>query len=290
MKNILAFDIGGTKIAYGIIDKNGNFSGEINKTATPATTPEIAELFKKIIAANNDKIDGVAFSTAGAVNLEGTKVISFAGNLPEGYNLIDFSNLSDKPFLVENDANSAAWAEYVKGAAKGKDNSITLAIGTGVGSGIIVGGKLLKGKSGAAGEMHFPIDSGHKRRCKGCRMYDCFEAFASGTGLQTSARTVMGENATTYDVISGIKKGDPIACKVFDEWQNHLIAGMIMLGNIFDPDVIVLSGSMGQFVDCKKVEDVVNSSILTQPLHICKAKMENNAGMLGAALLLQEKL
>ena len=290
MKKVLSFDIGGTKIAHAIIDGQGNFITKAQKTTTPDTAAGIRDFFRSVIQENYTNIDGVAFSTAGAVNLQGTKITSFTGNLPQGYNQTDFAALTDKPVLVENDANSAAWAEYTLGAAKGCSHAIVLAIGTGIGSGIIVDGRLLKGKSGGAGEMHFPIASGHKRKCKGCGMYDCFESFASGTGLATSAKAQMGEDATTYSVIEKRAQGDPTAIKIFNEWQEYLIKGMIMLGNVFDPEVIALSGSMSQFVEYPTVEAEVNKAILTQPLKIKQAKFENNAGMLGAAMLLEEKL
>lgn len=290
MKKVLSFDIGGTKIAYAIIDENGHFVCDVTKVSTPDTAEGIRDFFRKTIKNHYGDIDGVAFSTAGAVNHEGTRITSFTGNLPKGYNETDFEKLTDKTVLVENDANSAAWAEYKLGAAQGCRDAIVLAIGTGVGSGIIVNGKLLKGKSGAAGEMHFPIDSGHKRICRGCGQPDCFESFASGTGLAVSAQAIMGESSTTYDVIAGKNKGDSLAVQVFNEWQNYLIKGMIMLGNVFDPEKIVLSGSLAQFIEYEKVEKSINEAILTQPLQVCPAKFENNAGMLGAGLLLLGKL
>ena len=290
MKKVLSFDIGGTKIASALIGEDGSFQSEVLRNPTPKSAAEISDLFKKIIGENYSDIAGVAFSTAGAVNMEGTKITSFVGNLPLDYNKTDFVALTDKPVLVENDANSAGWAEYALGAAKGCDNSVILTIGTGVGSGIIVDGKLLKGKSGAAGEMHFPIDSGKKRKCKGCGMYDCFESFASGTGLGLFAKEIMGETATTYDVINLKKQGDAKAMQTFSVWQDYLTKGMIMLGNIFDPQVIVLSGSMAQFIEYEDVTKAINSAILTQPLEVKPAQFANDSGMLGAAMLLHQKI
>ena len=192
--------------------------------------------------------------------------------------------------MLENDANSAAWAEFSIGAAKGCKNAVVLTLGTGVGSGIIVDGRLLKGKSGAAGEMHFPIDSGRKRVCGGCGMFDCFESFASGTGLNTNAREYMGADATSYDVIRGLKEGNPKARAAFDHWQECLENTLVMMANVFDPEVIVLSGSMAQFVEYEKLNKQANADILTQPFVLKQAHFENNAGMLGAALLLIERL
>ncbi len=290
MSKILAFDIGGTKIAYAIINEQGEFLSEITKIATPKTSSAIYQLLKDTIKGFEEQIDGVSIATAGAINKEGTRITSHVGNLPKGYNQTDFMSLTSKPVLLENDANSAAWAEYSLGAAKGCKDAIILTLGTGVGSGIIVDGQLLKGKSGAAGEMHFPIDSGHKRLCQGCGLYDCFESFASGTGLNTNAKEIMTPEATSYDVITGIKNGDEKALEAFDKWQGYLTKGLIMLANIFDPEVIVLSGSMAKFVEYEKISHKVNDVILTQPFVLKEAYFENNAGMIGAALLLANKL
>lgn len=290
MKKVLSFDIGGTKIAYSIINEKGEFLNEVIKVSTPKTSSGIYDLLKTTVKGLEEDIDGVAIATAGAVNSQGTAITSHVGNLPEGYNKTDFMSLTAKPVLVENDANSAAWAEYSIGAAQGCSNAIILTLGTGVGSGIIVDGKLLKGKSGAAGEMHFPIDSGHKRVCGGCGMFDCFESFASGTGLNTNAREYMGADATSYDVIRGLKEGNHQAQAAFDKWQGYLAKGLIMLANVFDPEVIVLSGSMAKFVEYDKINAEVNSQILTQPFKLKEAAFENNAGMIGAALLLIERL
>ena len=289
MKRVLAFDIGGTKIAYGIVDENGKFVGEISKVATPKTSKEIFELLQKIVGDVETEIDGVAIATAGAVNHEGTKITSHVGNLPENYNQTNFPALTSKPVLVENDANSAGWAEVALGAAKGLKNVVVLTLGTGVGSGIIVNGSLLKGKSGAAGEMHFPIDSGHKRKCT-CGLYDCFESFASGTALTRFAQEYIGNSATSYDVIAGLKTNDKKARAAFDEWQNYISKGLVMLANVFDPEMIVLSGSMAEFVEYEKLNTEANAQILTQPFVLKKAAFENNAGMIGAALLLIKKL
>ena len=283
MEKVLAFDIGGTKIAYALIDNEGNFAGEITKVATPDTSEKIYNLLKSTISQYEKDIIGTAIATAGAVDTAGKRIISHVGNLPEGYNAIDFMSLSNKPVLLENDANSAGWAEFAIGSAKGCRNVITLTIGTGVGSGIIVDGKLLKGKSGAAGEMHFPIDSCKQRKCT-CGLEDCFEIYASGTALNLYAKEYMGADATSYDIIEQ-KLSNPKAKQAFEEWQEKLLCGLIMLGNIFDPEMIVLSGSLSKFIDYDDLNKRANEQILTQPFVLKEAKFENNAGMLGVAML-----
>ncbi len=289
MKKVLAFDIGGTKIAYAIIDESGNFINEIIKVTTPKTSNGIYELLKTVIKGSEDEIDGVAIATAGAINNENNKIISHVGNLPEKYNELDFISLTSKPIFLENDANAAGWAEFKLGSAKGTQNAVVLTLGTGVGSGIIVNGKLLKGKSGSAGEMHVRFGFGHNRKCT-CGLWDCLETYVSGNALTTDAQIYMSPDATSYDVIRGLKENNQKAQAAFDHWQECLENALVMVCNLFDPEVVVLSGSMAQFVEYDKLQKEVNQDILTQPTELKLAKFENNAGMLGVALLLLERL
>ena len=190
MKKILAIDAGGTKIIYAVINENGEFLTEVKKTFTPKKIDELTNLFKQIISEYENEIHIVSFATAGAVNLNNTRVESSTPNMPLGYNSLDFSLLSKKPVFVENDANCAAWAEYKTGAAIGDKNTIIITLGTGIGGGIIVDGKLLRGKSGRAGEIgSMKINSGRNRICT-CSRKDCYESYASGTGLKKTAEEI----------------------------------------------------------------------------------------------------
>jgi len=285
MKRVLTFDIGGTKIYSAIIDSEGQVVSEVEKFATPKSLDEIKNILQTTIAKYEQEIDAVGVSTAGAVNKENTRVISSTGNLVSNYRELDFSSLSKLPVFVENDANCAAWAEYKIGSSKGCPNSVMLTLGTGVGGGIILDGKLFKGKSGAAGEMHFKMYSDKRRKCT-CGAYDCFEAYASGTGLKWTAEEISGnKDITTYDVIKGLETNDEMMVKIFRTWQEHITLGIIGLANIFDPDCFVLSGSMAQFVDTKEIEDAVNSEIVTTPTSVRIGTAGNYSGMIGAGLL-----
>ena len=285
MKKALAFDIGGTKIYNTIIDENGKIIAEIDKFHTPKTIEGIKEILTNQISRFEDEVDVIAISTAGAVNNENTAVIGSTGNLVKNYRTIDFQKLSNKKVFLENDANCAAWAEYEIGVSKGTAVSVMLTLGTGVGGGIIINDKLLKGKSGAAGEMHFKMFTDKRRKCT-CGSWDCFEIYASGTALKIDAEEALNNpEVTTYDVIDGIKNGDKKMTEIFERWQNDIAQGIIGLANLFDPDCVVLSGSMAQFVDTKKIEDEVNSNIITSPTSIRLAGAGNYSGMIGAALL-----
>lgn len=289
MKKALAFDIGGTKIYSTVIDETGKIVSEIDKFSTPKTLDEIKSLLKTQIAKFENDVDLIAIATAGAVNNENTRVLGSTGNLVEGYYTIDFQLLSHKKVFVENDANAAAWAEYKIGSSKGSTVSVMLTLGTGVGGGIIINNKLLKGKSGAAGEMHFKMYPDKRRKCT-CGSWDCFEAYASGTALKWDAEEMLNNpDVTTYDVMDGVAKKDEKMLKVFNRWQDDLTAGIVGLANIFDPDCVVLSGSMAQFVDAKKIEAEVNQEIVTSPTSIRIGSAGNYSGMIGVALLAMER-
>ena len=289
MKKALAFDIGGTKIYSTIVDETGKIISEVEKFSTPKTLDEIKILLKTQISKHENEVDIIAIATAGAVDNANTKVLGSTGNLVEGYYTMTFQSLSNKNVFLENDANAAAWAEYKIGASKDTTVSVMLTLGTGVGGGIIINDKLLKGKSGAAGEMHFKMYPDKRRKCT-CGSWDCFEAYASGTALKWDAEEMLNNpNVTTYDVMDGVKSNDKKMIEIFERWQNDLTMGIIGLANIFDPDCIVLSGSMAQFVDTKKVEDNVNKEIVTTPTSIKIGTAGNFSGMIGVALLAIER-
>lgn len=285
VKKALALDIGGTKIYNAIVDETGKIISEVEKNSTPKTIDDFEKFLKSIFSKYENEVDVIAIATAGAVNNENNKVISSTGNLVKGYNQINFQSFTQKKVFVENDANAAAWAEHIIGASKECAYSVMLTLGTGVGGGIILNNKLYKGKSGGAGEMHFKMYADKRRKCS-CGAWDCFEAYASGTGLKLTAQEMLNDkNASTYDVIDGMKKGNAKMKEVFDTWQNHILAGLIGLANLFDPDCFVFSGSMAEFVNTEYLEKSVNEEIVTMPVKVYKATAGNNSGMIGAALL-----
>ena len=310
MAKIAGIDIGGTKISGAIIE-NGQIISEIIKEKTPYDTKKILEIIFGIIEnlSKQENIKAIAIATAGAVNNENSKVIGSTGNLPKDYPDVEFKKILEEKFnipsLLENDANAAAFAEYKVGAAKGSQSSITVTLGTGVGGGIILNGKILKGKSGAAGEIgHLMLGIKPERSCT-CGEYNCFEAYASGTGFRRTIQELSEkipefktsilsdktkDELTTYDVIAGYKNGDEFCKIAYETWENELIIGLTSLANIFDPDNIVISGGLSGEVNYEKVEKSINEKIVTTPLKLLPAQSGNYAGMIGAALLAEENL
>lgn len=289
MKKALALDVGGTKIYNAIVNENGEIISEIEKHATPKTFAEIKKTFIEIIKKHENDVDVIAFSTCGAVNNQNSKILGSTGNIAKGYPQMPFLELSTKPVFVENDANCAAWAEHEIGASVNCPTSVMITLGTGVGGGIIIDNKLLKGQNGAAGEMHFKMYSDKRRKCT-CGSWDCFEIYASGTGLKITAQEMLkDQNVTTYDVMNGVKNKNQKMLDVYHRWEEDITNGIIGLANIFDPDCVVLSGSLAQFVETDKVEKIVNQEICTTPTRVVKATAGNYSGMIGAALLAFQK-
>lgn len=300
MKKALGIDIGGTKICYGIVDENGNKLSEIKKTNTPKSADEIVNTLKSVINENYENIDAIGLSSAGAVNLDNTRVTSSTSNLPKGYNEIEFSTLSDKKVFVENDANCAAWAEATIGAGKGYDTVLMITIGTGIGGGVISKGKLFRGSTGNALEVgSMKISTDKKVKCT-CNRYDCWEAYASGTGLKNCAEMGAQEyeefessvlknkkpnEITTYDITDAMENGDKFATRVFEQWMYYMLIGLINLTNIFNPDCIVISGGMCGFINTDKLKDEINAQTVVTPVDVKIALTQNEAGMIGAGLL-----
>jgi len=256
---ILSFDIGGTKIAYALVDERGKIIGEVKKISTPDTAEKIKTTIQTII--NSEKFDGLAFATAGVVF--NNKLAKKPLNLPSGYENIDFALLANVPVAVENDANAAAWCEYKIGGAQNSKNAIVLALGTGVGCGIICNGKLLKGKSGAAGECRFAISG---------------KDFAK-TALE------YGLEPDCFALDDLAKKNNEKAKAVMDKWHKDLFNALGCLNDLFDAEKIVLSGSLSQIVDYTLMQNKIKDFAYGEPPIICKAEDCEFPALIGAALL-----
>lgn len=289
MTKILAFDIGGTKIAFSIINEKGELLQPREKRPTPPLAEDIFKLLKQIADEHDNEFDAVAVATAGAVDPGNQKIVSSIPNMPKGYDKTNFQAISTKPVLVENDANAVAWAEYRQGAAKGLHDVVVVAIGTGLGLGIIINDRMLKGKSGSGAEAHYPINMGKHRQCA-CGCYDCFEIYASGKALALDAQEAFSNpEMTSHDLIKLKQEGSPAAQEVFERWSRDIVSGIRGLACLFDPEMVVLFGSLAEFMDEEKMELEANDNIVAAPFVIRKARFGNDAAMIGAALLAVDK-
>lgn len=307
MSVALGVDIGGTKIAAGVVDEAGAVLDRWT-VATPSLEPEridqaVAELYR---LAGSWNVDRIGIAAAGLVSSD-RQTVMFAPNISwRSYPLaarvralID----EDVPVVVENDANAAGWAEYRFGAGSQRD-MVMLTIGTGVGGAVISGGRLQRGASGAGAEVgHLKLFDGGLR-C-GCGQLGCLEAYASGTALERSARQaaevdpVSAERlidlAGRADVIRGVHlgiaatEGDPLALSLIDGLGEWIGKGAASMAAILDPAIVVIGGGVGDLGDLllPSVERSLNAHLTGQAnrprIGVAPALLANQAGIVGAA-------
>ncbi len=302
----IGIDIGGTKISAAVV-KNNEIVSDLKVLNTSNSADAILKQILEVTSSltNSNDVSSLGIATAGAVNKDNSKVMGSTGNLPDGYSDIDFKNEIEKKFklptLLENDANAAAYAEYKTGNGIGKSNVIVITLGTGVGGGIIIDGKLMRGTSGAGAECgHIIMSFDRKRKCT-CGTWDCWEAYASGTGYAITANEMAANitedkrtslllnkktgSITTYDIIDGLKVNDKFAIQVHNTWEFHVLLGLVSLTNIFDPDCFILSGGMADFINYDKIQKELSEMTIISKPQVLPAKAKNNAGIIGAGIL-----
>ncbi len=301
----IGIDLGGTKILAGLVS-DCRVVGEQIKVPTPKGPEKIIEALLEIINEfQQDKlILGVGISTAGIVDPHSGQIIGSTGNLPgwEGTPLKTI--IQDKTALrvvVENDANSAAYGECHAAGLGGKTCVIMVTLGTGIGGGIIFQGKLYRGAHYAAGEIgHFKIAMENRRHCT-CGLWDCWEAYGSGRGLQITAWEMLAgvnesqsslaalrDSLSTAQVLEAAGKGDIIAQKAVHRYHEHIACGMVALCQSLDPDCFVISGGMSKFVDLKLLKDLLADWTLpriAEKLEIYPSCLGEAAGLVGAGQL-----
>ncbi len=300
----VGIDVGGTAIKAGVVDENGAVVSSSTVESRPQSGQAMVRLMYEAMCRALDRgmisresIEAVGIGSSGICdNKKGT--IIYSGN-------IAFDNTPVREFFMErinaridvdNDANCAAAGEYFA-LGESCDSFIFVTLGTGVGGGIIIGGKLLRGINGGAGEIGHTLLYPGGRTC-GCGRKGCWEAYASVTGLIKDAKEAGGW-FSTLDRISGrspfegAAAGIPEAVHVRDNWIKNIAFGICDLVNIFQPDKIVIGGGISKegetlIAPIRKYVDenayTRNISGLKKP-EISAARLGNSAGIVGAALL-----
>ena len=309
----IGFDIGGTKVAAGVVDENGEVLA-IARRRTPSRDPaHIADVVVEIVGQLRAEHDvcAVGIGAAGFVDAE-RATVAFAANLAWRGTPIraDIGDRLDIPVIVENDANAAAWGECRFGAGGGEPDVIVLTIGTGIGAGIILDGKLHRGRFGMAGEPgHMRVVPGG-RLC-GCGNRGCLEQYCSGTALVRAAREVAHERPTDaarlLDLAHGdianidgpvvtkaAQEGDPAAVDCFDEIGRWLGQGIADLAALLDPGRFVIGGGVAEAGDLLLGAGRESyAAVLTgrgfRPLaDVVPAQLGAQAGLIGAADLARQ--
>lgn len=310
----LGIDLGGTNIVAGVVDENHKIIAKA-KTKTLAGRPaaQIADDMAKVAreAAQSagmtlDDISGFGIGTPGAVDRENGTVI-YSANL-------DFHNtpLADlmfertgKRFLVANDADSAAYGEFIAGAGKGTNDFIMITLGTGVGGGIVLDGRIRTGFNGAGGEIGHIVIQMNGQACT-CGRDGCFEAYASATALIRQTKQAMKKNPDSImwnicendlSKVNGItafdamRAGDRAGKEVVDDYIRYLSVGVANLINIFQPEVFCIGGGISGEGDnlVKPLKKMVSGENFGRNIEkktaIKIAELGNDAGVIGAAFV-----
>ena len=299
-------DVGGTSVKCGLFHTDGTL---VEKWEIPTRTenngqnilPDVAETINAKLAEKNiDKADveGVGIGIPGPINSRGEAACAvnlYWGFTPVAQILGDLTGLKAQ---AGNDANVAALGEASKGAAAGAQNIIMITLGTGVGGGIIINGKILAGSHGAGGEIgHALVVRGEEEKCN-CGNHGCLEQYASATGIVRVAGRVLAaseddstlrelQNITAKDVLDAFKAGDAVAVRIM-EYVGDLLGGAIAgFTTVVDPEAIVIGGGVSKagqpLIDCieKYYQRYAFSSCKETPIVL--ATLGNDAGIYGAA-------
>ena len=310
----IGIDVGGTKIAAGVVDETGAIIARTQRDtpadSTDATAAAICDAAAELIAAH--AVEAVGIGAAGFVSSDRSTVL-FAPNLawrdePLGARVAAELNI---PVVVENDANAAAWGEFAFGAAKDVEHMVCITVGTGIGGGVVVDGELLRGANGVAAELgHMRVvPGGH--RC-GCGSRGCLEQYASGKALVREGRaqaesgslaavqmlSVCGitdpAELTGPMITDAAMQGDPCAVELLEDLGRWLGEGVASLATIFDPSLVVVGGGVSAAEDLimksavQAFERVLPAKANRPHAPFTLAELGNDAGLIGAADLARQ--
>jgi glucokinase len=308
----LGVDLGGTKLNVGLVDAAGRLlsvhKSMINISKEPETViADISVGVEVCLSKTGQEAKAVGIGVAGQVDRKG--VVRGSPNL--GWRKFPLKKKLEKqlglPVVVTNDVNAATWGEWRYGSGRGVDDLVVLFVGTGVGGGIITGGKLLTGCTNSGGELgHITIVS-DGRKCR-CPNNGCLEAYVGGWAIaeraQETIRTLSNEGrrllalagsinrVTAVTVSQAYREGDLLARLLVEETGRYLAAGVVSIVNAFNPCVMVLGGGVIEGIPklIQIVKDIVPTIALeasVEELKIVKAALGVDAGVIGAAALAQ---
>lgn len=315
---VLAIDIGGTKIIAALVSNSGRIIAEERFPTLAAEGPQ--SVIERLLSSVNyilslksmdsSQLDSISIAAAGAIDSK-RGLITSSPNLP-GWHDIPLRDMVREKYRVNtfllNDASAAALGEHRFGVGRGVNNLILLTVGTGIGGGIIINGQLYEGSSGSAGEMgHMTIDV-NGPSCT-CGNIGCLEMLASGTAIAREARRriAQGEKTSLLEIVSGkveditaekigiaAQDGDSLTLDVIAEAGTYLGVGMLNLVNIFNPEIIVVGGSVAKLGDLllEPARQVVRErafKLSSEAVRIVTAQLGDEVGLLGAAAFAMER-
>lgn len=294
----IGIDVGGTKILAGVVGRDGT----VDRVERRETPTDSAEGFLRGLA---EVVDALRDETIGAVGIgipstidqrDGSSVFSVhvpIAGVPLRERGEEYLGL---PVVVDNDANAAAVAEWTIGAGKGTSEMIMLTLGTGIGGGLILGGHLYRGWTGAAAELGHMVLEFDGPSCRGfCTGHGHFEQSVSGSAAADIARELLGPDAGAHELLEAARSGDEQALRALHEMGRRLGAGIASLVNIFNPELVVIGGGFGVALDLMLAPALETMKRDAVPpgrdlMRIVPATLGEEAGMVGAALIAFEAL
>lgn len=312
-KYTIGIDLGGTTMTAGLVDENYDIVGKITwatRLPRPAADLEkaLADLCRAVARENKVAFSDVAYvgiGTPGSVNFN-TGFVGFNTNFGyHDWNLgPDMEKLLGCKVYVENDANAAAYGEYIAGGAKGYKDAVIITLGTGIGSGIILNGKILRGFNFAAGEMGHTVIVKDGIQCT-CGRRGCWERYASASALTRETKTAMEQHhdSLMWKIVPDIdhvnaktsfdaaEKGDELAKQVLASWMEYVGCGIANVINTFQPEVICIGGGVSNQGEVLLAPVRAYAEKETQGItsgnfpKICACTLRNDAGVIGAATL-----
>lgn len=309
---VLAVDLGGTQLRAALIDRAGQIlAREATRTdavgGPDAVIEQIGQLSQRLIFSKSErKILCAGISCPGPLDTHEGRTFNIA-TLP-GYDGFPFSDRASSvlgvPVVLEHDAHAAAYGEWKQGAGRGIDDLVYLTISTGLGGGVIVGGRLLRGAGGMAAHVgHMTVDPDGPL-C-GCGNRGCWEMFASGTSLLARARHmakarneyVLGRSAEqieTADIFDAARNGESFARSLVEDEANWLGIGIVNLIHIFNPSRFVIGGGVSKNLDLllTGIFSVIERRAMKpfRDIAILPAELGDNAGLVGVAKLVLDRM
>ena len=292
-KNILAFDIGGTKIASAIVSlRKNNFKiSDYQKIRTPKNKKEFAQKIVELAGyyEKNNSFNKIGIGIAGQVD-DKNSIVRYMPNIKSWKNL-DLKKIIEeatkKKVTINNDVKCFALAEKEFGKSKEYKNAVYLTIGTGIGGAIKVGGKLYNGENNTAGEFGHMIVAYNGKKC-GCGNRGCWEQYVSGNAIEKLYFEFYGKKKKAKEIAFDSMKGVKRDQKVIKEISLYLSAGLVSIINTLNPEIIVISGSVvkqKEILDLAKKDALKKVLIPARKTKIVRSDLEDKAMLVGAALL-----
>ena len=314
MKYYIGIDLGGTNIAAGVVNENKEIVAKTSiKTGSGRPVDLIADDMAsaakqaaEIAGLTLEDVEWVGIGAPGTAN-KASGIIEYSNNLGwHGVPLVKMlEERTGKKVYIENDANAAAYGEYVAGAAKDADISVMVTLGTGVGGGVVIHNKIYTGFNFAGAELGHSVIVVDGRTCT-CERKGCLEAYASATGLITTTKEYMEKykdsimwelvehdlsKASGRTAFDAMRKGDAAGKQVDDSYIKYLACGITNIINTFQPDILCIGGGISHEGDTLMVplKEIVKREVYSRNsarnTEIVAASLGNDAGIIGAALL-----